>query len=144
MGQAMSGDPVNRRAWLPKAALTGILPLLWTAQLQAADDADMTKEYHACMEKAAGVTAEMLDCIAAEMDRQDARLNENYKTLMSKVSKKRKSQLQEAQRAWIRFRELNCSFYGTEGSIAQVEVNDCYLDATTDRVKELKRLTPED
>jgi uncharacterized protein YecT (DUF1311 family) len=54
-------------------------------------------DYLACMDNAGGVTSEMLDCIGAEMKRQDAQLNENYKTLMSKVSKKRKGELQEAQ-----------------------------------------------
>ena len=83
----------------------------------------------------------MLDCIGAETDRQDARLNENYKRLMSKVSDDRKKQLLEAQRAWIRFRDANCSFYAEGGSIAQVAVNDCILVTTVDRANELKRLT---
>jgi uncharacterized protein YecT (DUF1311 family) len=124
-------------------AFAGILPILWSAELRAADDKDMSKDYLACMGKAGGVTSEMLDCISAEMKRQDTQLNETYKTLTSKLSKKRKGELQEAQRAWIKFRELNCNFYGDEGSIAQVAVNDCFLDATTDRAKELKRLMPE-
>jgi uncharacterized protein YecT (DUF1311 family) len=63
---------------------------------------------------------------------------------MSKLSKKRKDELQQAQRAWIKFRELNCNFYGDEGSIAQVAINGCFLDATIDRAKELKRLTTDD
>jgi uncharacterized protein YecT (DUF1311 family) len=130
------------RLWIRKG-LVGILAVLCSAELRAADDAEKSKDYLACMDKAGGVTSEMLDCIGAEMKRQDAQLNENYKTLMSKVTKKRKGELQEAQRAWIKFRELNCNFYADEGSIAQVAVNDCFLDATTDRAKELKRLIPE-
>ena len=54
-----------------------MLAVLWSAELQAADDADKSKEYLACMDKAGGVTAEMLNCIAAEMNRQDAQLNGN-------------------------------------------------------------------
>jgi uncharacterized protein YecT (DUF1311 family) len=53
----------------------------------------------------------MLNCIAAETSRQDAQLNENYKKLMSNVSEHRKKLLLEAQGAWIRFRDANCSFY---------------------------------
>jgi uncharacterized protein YecT (DUF1311 family) len=136
-----SGVRANR-LWI-RMGFVGILAILCSAELRAADDAEKSKDYLACMDNAGGVTSEMLDCIGAEMKRQDAQLNENYKTLMSKVSKKRKGELQEAQRAWIKFRELNCNFYADEGSIAQVAVNDCYLDATTDRAKELKRLIPE-
>ena len=123
-----------------------ILAVLSSAELRAADDADKSKDYLACMDKAAGVTSEMLNCIGAEMKRQDAKLNENYKALLLKLAKKRKDELQEAQRAWIKFRDLNCNFYGSAyegGSFAQVAVNDCFLDATTDRVKELQRLVPE-
>jgi uncharacterized protein YecT (DUF1311 family) len=123
--------------------LLGTLHLQWSPELWAADDADMSKDYLACMDKSGGVTSQMLDCIGAETERQDAQLNQNYKSLMFKLSKKRKGELQEAQRAWIKFRELNCNFYGDEGSIAQVAINDCFLDATTDRAKELKRLMPE-
>jgi uncharacterized protein YecT (DUF1311 family) len=36
------------------------------------------------MDRSNGVTSEMLDCTSAEFTRQDARLNENYKTLMAK------------------------------------------------------------
>ena len=56
------------------------------------------------MDKSNGNTAEMTDCISAETARQDARLNENYKRLMSKLSAKRKNTLQAAQRAWVKFR----------------------------------------
>jgi uncharacterized protein YecT (DUF1311 family) len=140
MGQA-SGVTANRIS--VGRALIGMLPVLWSAELQAADDADKSKEYLACMDKAGGVTSDMLNCIGAEMKVQDAQLNENYKTLVTKISKTRKNELQEAQRAWIKFRELNCNFYGDDGSIAQVAINSCFLDATMDRAKELKRLMPD-
>ena len=140
MGQA-SGVTANRIS--VGRALIGMLPVLWSAELQAADDADKSTEYLACMDKAGGVTSDMLNCIGAEMKVQDAQLNENYKTLVTKISKTRKNELQEAQRAWIKFRELNCNFYGDDGSIAQVAINSCFLDATMDRAKELKRLMPD-
>jgi uncharacterized protein YecT (DUF1311 family) len=126
-----------------KVALT-VLGVLWSgAELLAASDADMTREYSACMDKSGGVTAKMLDCISAETNRQDARLNDNYKKLMSKLSEERKKSLLEAQRAWIRFRDANCDFYAEGGSIAQINVNGCILDTTVDRANELKRLTPD-
>jgi hypothetical protein len=38
----------------------------------------MTKEYLTCLDKASGVTVEMINCISAETKRQDVRLNESY------------------------------------------------------------------
>ena len=88
----------------------------------------------------------MLDCISAELMRQDARLNENYKRLMSKLSAKRKEGLLEAQRAWIKFRDTNCSFYYDPegGSAAHLAGTDCTLSATADRATELKNLTKDE
>src|SRR5262249_14780875 len=74
-----------------------VLGLLLSTPALAAADSDMTKEYLACMDKAKGVTAEMIDCISAETARQDARLNASYKKLMAKLSAKRKKTLLETR-----------------------------------------------
>ena len=117
--------------------------LLLNAAPAAAAEKDMSPEYLTCMDKSKGVTSEMLDCISAEYDRQDARLNENYKRLMSKLSTKRKEGLLEAQRAWVKFRDANCRFYYDPegGSAAHLAGTDCTLNATADRATELKDLT---
>ena len=73
-----------------KEGLLIVLALVLSTPARAAADSDMTKEYLTCMDKSKGVTSEMIDCMSAETARQDARLNENYKRLMSKVSVKRK------------------------------------------------------
>ena len=80
-----------------------------------------------------------------ELARQDALLNQNYKTLMSKLSAKRKKMLLKAQRAWIKFRDANCGFYSDPegGTAAVLGANDCFLQATANRAKELSNLTPE-
>ena len=138
---------IGRLALAPqRAAQEGpliVLALVLSTPALAAADSDMTQEYLTCMDKSKGVTAEMMDCISAETARQDARLNENYKGLMSKVSAKRKKTLLEAQRAWIKFREVNCKFYYDPdgGTAARLAGNDCFLQATADRAKELKNLT---
>jgi uncharacterized protein YecT (DUF1311 family) len=74
--------------------------------------------------------------------RQDARLNENYKKLISKLPTERKNALVEAQRAWIKFRDANCGFYADPegGSAARMTANECFLNATADRAKELRLL----
>ena len=117
--------------------------LLLNAPALAAADSELSQTYSACMDKSGGVTSEMLDCMSAEFTRQDARLNENYKRLMSKLSAKRKEGLLEAQRAWIKFRDTNCSFYFDPdgGSAAHLFGSDCMLNATANRATELKNLT---
>ena len=86
----------------------------------------------------------MIDCIVAETSRQDTKLNENYKSLTSKISPKRKQSLLHAQRAWITFRDANCKFYGDPegGTSARLSANECVLNATADRAKKLKLLIP--
>ena len=87
----------------------------------------------------------MFDCLGDELDRQNARLNDNYKKLMSKLSPNRKKKLREAQRAWIKFRETNCDFYFDPdgGSAARIAAIDCSVTTTAARAKELKDLLPE-
>ena len=119
-----------------------VIGLLSNAPPLAAADTEMTPEYSSCMDKSNGNTAGMTDCISAETARQDARLNENYKRLMSKLSAKRKNTLQTAQRAWVKFRDANCSFYFDPegGTAALLDGRDCFLQATANRAKELRNL----
>jgi uncharacterized protein YecT (DUF1311 family) len=63
----------------------------------------------------------MLQCEGEELDRQNARLNDAYKKLMSKLSPDRKKALLKAQRAWIKFREANCDYWDDpQGGTAHV------------------------
>ena len=120
-----------------------VFGLLLNTPPLAAANSDMTREYLSCMDKSGGNTAEMPECTSAETARQDAWLNQNYKQLMSKLSGKRKNMLQVAQRAWVKFRDANCSFYfDPEGGTATLLAGrDCFLQATADRAKELRNLT---
>ena len=133
-------DPATRRTMKCMLIAFG---LLLNAPALAAADSELSQTYSACMDKSKGVTGEMLDCISAEFTRQDDRLNENYKRLMSKLSGTRKEGLLEAQRAWIKFRDTNCNFHYDPdgGSAAHLAGSDCMLNATADRATELKNLT---
>jgi uncharacterized protein YecT (DUF1311 family) len=113
--------------------------------LAAENDRELSQEYLTCLDRANGVTVEMMDCIVAETSRQDIQLNENYKRLISKISPKRKEALLDAQRAWIKFRDANCKFYADPegGTSARLGATECVLNATADRAKELKLLIPE-
>jgi uncharacterized protein YecT (DUF1311 family) len=121
------------------------LAILWNPQLLAAADENTTKEFSVCMEQSQGVTPKMFDCLGDELNRQDSRLNDNYKKLMSKLSPNRKKMLLGAQRAWIKFRKTNCDFYFDPdgGSAARISASDCSVTTTAARAKELKDLLPE-
>src|SRR5499427_4824594 len=135
-------DVAKRRLWTRKVTEIGLAFFLSTP-LVAAADREMTQEYSTCLEKSNGVTIEMINCILAETIRQDARLNENYKGLISKLSTERKNALAEAERAWIRFRDTNCGFYADPegGSAARIAASECILNATAHRAKELQLLS---
>ena len=130
--------PRKTRVLRKVAALS--VALFWSTGLFAAKD--MTKEYLTCVDKGEGVTDKTLDCISAEFDRQDTRLNDAYKKLISKLSKDRAKSLVEAQRAWIKFRDANCGFYNDPdgGSAAHIAGNECMLNATVERANELENL----
>ena len=121
-------------------AAASALLLATSTALLAASETDMSKQYTTCMDKANGVNPDMIDCILAETKQQDARLNENYKRLMSKLSGIRKKALLEAQRAWIRFRDANCTFWDDPagGQSAAVTAKECILTMTADRASELE------
>ena len=137
--------PVSRLISPASKVLVICLAILWNPQLLAAADANTTKEFSACMEQSQGVTPKMFDCLGNELDRQNARLNDNYKKLISKLSPNRKKMLRDAQRAWIKFREANCDFYFDRdgGSAARIAASDCSVTTTAARARELKNLLPE-
>ena len=114
------------------ACLLVLLVMVWGSD---AADREMTQEYSTCLGKSNGVTIEMINCMLAETRRQDARLNENYKRLISKLPTERKNALVEAQRAWIKFRDANCGFYADPegGSAARVTAHECFLNTIADR-----------
>ena len=132
----------KQRLWKDTIILIG-LAFFCSSDLLAAAERQMTLEYSTCLKKTNGVTVEVLDCISAELKRQDVRLNENYNKLMSKLSGVRKKALVEAQRAWIKFRDADCGFYYDPegGSSAHMASNECVLNATADRANELRSLT---
>jgi len=119
------------------------LTLTCISQIALAQDIGLTKQFSKCMESSNGVTINMLECIDAETKRQDLRINKAYKTVMDQLTPERKKQLQQAQRAWITYRDANCQFYFDPdgGSLARVSANDCFMSATATRSKELEAMS---
>jgi uncharacterized protein YecT (DUF1311 family) len=70
-----------------------------------------TPEFDTCIKKSGGVTSEMKNCVDVETKRQDEKLNQSYEKLLASLKPTRKTQLVDAQRAWLKYRELNCAFY---------------------------------
>jgi uncharacterized protein YecT (DUF1311 family) len=120
-----------------------ILILLLTASINIAQaEPQYSAEYNTCMDKAAGVTANVITCVGTELTQQDKALNDNYKALKAGLKAKRQKQLQEVQRLWLQYRDANCKFYDDPdgGSMQRVLANDCVLRATAERAEELKTL----
>ncbi|MYL23978.1 DUF1311 domain-containing protein [Halomonas alkaliantarctica] len=123
-----------------KRVLAGIFCLALSPVTPAEDL--YTGRYASCMDESGGVTVNMMNCIGAEIERQDARLNEAYQKLLSNISEKRQQELLGAQRLWIQYRDANCLFYATAGgTLAMVASNECVLRETTQRAEELEKLT---
>jgi uncharacterized protein YecT (DUF1311 family) len=140
----MRAEPksANRAISVRRISAAALVAICLGMSPAIAADREFSKEFDACMDKAGGVTPAMIDCISAELKRQDALLNENYRKLMASLSTKRKQALQEAERAWLKFRDSNCDFYYDPdgGTAARVDANECLLNATSDRAKELAQL----
>src|SRR5262249_36005287 len=102
----------------------------------------LTAEYSKCIEQSGGSDPAMLDCIGAEAERQDKRLNDAYKKLISDLKPERRKELQEAQRLWIKYTEANCNFYSDPdgGTAANLAASECPVLAKATRAKELENL----
>jgi uncharacterized protein YecT (DUF1311 family) len=122
-----------------KCFVSGIV-LFFLFQAALANDSGLSKQFSSCMDKSAGVTAAMIECIGTETKDLDSRLNKAYREVMAQLPSARKEQLQDAQRSWIKFRAANCNFYANPdgGTMATLSAKDCFMSATAVRAKELE------
>lgn len=122
------------------AFLCAALALVCAPHAASAHELGLSQQHTACLDKTGDTTAGMIACIGAEVQRQDGQLNKAYKALMAELTGPRKAQLQETQRLWIKYRDANCAFYADPdgGSMARVSANDCMLNATAGRARELE------
>jgi len=100
----------------------------------------VNSQFDTCMDKAGGVTVNMLNCIGAETQRQDKKLNTMYQNTMKSLTNKRKEELKKTQQLWIKYRDANCDFYADPdgGTMASILGANCVMDMTTQRAKELE------
>jgi uncharacterized protein YecT (DUF1311 family) len=71
-------------------------------------------QYKGCMNRANAITASMNDCIGAEYDQLDRRLNASYQVTLRRLPRARQMALRSQERGWLATREETC--------IAQLEV----------------------
>ena len=85
--------------------------------------------------------SEMTACLGDDMKSADALLNKNYQTLMKQLGAKDKTNLRDAQRAWIVYRDKECAFRTApyqDGSVAPSLIAACVTELTSQRILDLR------
>lgn len=108
-------------------ALTLALLACGTAASAADNNSDYIKPdapkgisdaFYACVDKAGSDHTVVANCLMNEKQKQDARLNSTYKTLMGKLDAKGKEKLLTAERSWLDLQDktgrLEDTLYGNE------------------------------
>jgi uncharacterized protein YecT (DUF1311 family) len=88
-----------------------------------------------------GSTIAIAECLKAQADVWEQRLNAEYQSALSRGEIDKKA-LENAQRAWLEFRSANCgAYYTVNGSIRTILAGQCWLDMTRARTLELKEMS---
>jgi len=90
--------------------------------------------------KDAKTQREMNECLAAAYQKADEELNVFYSSLRKKIGEVSFKKLQEAQRAWLKYRDANCeadSALYEGGSIQSAMRSGCLERVTRGRIAEL-------
>jgi uncharacterized protein YecT (DUF1311 family) len=92
-----------------------------------------------CMNTATTQSA-MNECAGKKLQESDQQLNAAYRALLGKVSKQGADQLRQTQRAWLAWRDAQCTFetMGTRGGSVNPMVHAmCMDDLTRQQAKRL-------
>jgi len=122
-------------------ALIAIAPVLAGAEPKV--DRNYSKTYNGCMDAAGGSTMPMRDCIGAEHDAWDKKLNLTYQALIAARNSPEKLKLRDDERAWLKRTQTKCDHAGDDeqgGSLQLVEIDQCNLDQTILRTLYLRGL----
>ena len=98
--------------------------------------------FDSCMDRAGGITSEMLGCIGEAQERADARLSNTLSRAIGSISPVRRASLNKAQEAWLAYRQAHCDFLADPegGTAASLISADCWLSLTEERVTFLDTL----
>jgi uncharacterized protein YecT (DUF1311 family) len=120
----------------PSLFAAALLAALWFTPAQAETVAWYDDAYRQCAESS---TQGIVECIAAQTEDWDQRLNAAYGALMKQQSGERRTALRDVQRVWIRYRDANCGFYAAaEGTISRIAAAECLRVMTAARALELE------
>jgi Uncharacterized protein conserved in bacteria, COG3755 len=101
---------------------------------QAADKLDCNNAF---------TQGDMNECAYRDLKREDQALNAAYNAYHARLDAKQKEQLKNAQLAWIKFRDLACTYdsSGVEGgSVHPLVYAECITRRTHQRLEEIKAL----
>lgn len=126
-------DVIRSRGWLPGVLAGLILAFGYHAVAHAADCASQNLSQ-----------LELNQCADQDAKQADTALNAVYAKLRQKIDPKNQTQLRDAQRAWIAFRDQECVFrtgggMNQEGTIWPMLVLQCHAELTKARTEELQK-----
>ena len=105
-----------------------------SAEIEATFNPELAK----CMDAAGGVTVEMRNCSAAELDRLDVVLNREYRAAMARLpSTAAKSRLRRDERTWLRVRHKHCASEAAPeegGTLWLIMMDQCGLGVVAERI----------
>ncbi|UYU33250.1 lysozyme inhibitor LprI family protein [Siccibacter colletis] len=84
----------------------------------------------------ASTQLELNQCAAGEYQQADKTLNATYKKVMARASEAQREMLKQAQNAWLKVRDADCTFIssGVEGGSVQPMIHSqCLADKTNER-----------
>ena len=84
-------------------------------------------------------------CTYEQYKAWDKALDGEYKAAMARLEPKRRPILLKAQRIWVQYRDANCAIgFAHGGTVADYLGEQCMLNMTRDRTKELHELHIDD
>jgi uncharacterized protein YecT (DUF1311 family) len=105
----------------------------------------ITQTFTTCMERADTDTIAKADCLTDERDRQDARLNRVYKTLIGLLKGSQREQIVQAQRAWIQLQEkdgaFEASIFDNLGQVGNLQGVENQMLRISERANRLENYT---
>ncbi|WP_082190066.1 lysozyme inhibitor LprI family protein [Frateuria defendens] len=124
--------------WVIGAGLWVVAVTASYGQDAAAANTPLRPTYYTCVKAARGVTLALNDCIGAEHDYQDKRLNTAYQRLRTTLPAAQRTALRDEERAWIVQRDKACAPDGSGGTASLLDANQCQLDQTAARAATLE------
>jgi uncharacterized protein YecT (DUF1311 family) len=111
----------------------------------------LSRDFRECMQKAQssaqakggeGDAGAFMDCLTAEQKRQESKLAQVVGRLAKFIGTDDKKRLDEANAAWRRFRDANCTFFADPKGAPPINLRhaDCRLNVTVGRALELDQL----